>query len=742
MRFLILIYLLTVTECHGSSYNVHQPVGYFTNQSELIDKLKNSLESEGIANISGVRGSGKTELTKKYFEVYYNNYKFAGYFDGAISLTPQLIGFAEYINTNAKEDSKISLDPESIRDNLIKYLNQQKNWLLIFDNLPLNNNEVNNFVSLKDSGHIICISVNNQGKSNEVILNNLQIEHVKNLLGKIMKVPDQKLINELSETLVKKGSPTALIVDSAYFLNNHPHYTVKEYINKITNNNDLVKNYLELALDSLSLEAKKLLTKIALLNNQEISKNVIVNIVKNADEVNELLTELLNTNLLRMLNLDRNNPIFGLHDIYKDELLRLFDNKNDVIQELIISLNKTFPEQFKYGNEIRHIFLNDQTLAGNIEVLLRNIEKYNIKPTYNILELRLNALINAFELSFMSQAEGHIQWFKESFLNHNILPKTSNEKKLFSTFLIHLASSEFFIYMNSVKALEHLFLAKDIIKNEENNNDLKSYINIDIAQIQAYIGDLENSKKSITQAESLISYNSNAMIKVLFVKSLIYLMEGDYHKALSELTKEIELCKHLGYEEEWPAITGQKAKILNSLGRFEEAYIATYNLYYKNYPLLQNNDTDKCDILTQLSKAELGLRKLSTALEHAKIGAELLLSSNKRNNMALNLSTDIFLAEALVAYGDSLSNLNELARALEEYNKAERIYKNVYKNNFSKIDNVSYLVLQAAKVSYKSGHMFWYKHYSGLLKKILPMEHVRVQELDSYISSINPRPKL
>ena len=162
--------------------------------------------------------------------MYYNNYKVAGYFDGAISLTPQLVGFAEYINANAKEDNKISLDPESIRDNLIKYLKQQNDWLLIFDNLPLNNNEVNKFISLKDSGHIICISANNQGKSNQIITNNLQIEHVKNLLGKIMKVPDQKLIDELSEILVKKGSPTALIVDSAYFLNNHPHYTVKGWM--------------------------------------------------------------------------------------------------------------------------------------------------------------------------------------------------------------------------------------------------------------------------------------------------------------------------------------------------------------------------------------------------------------------------------------------------------------------------------------------------------------------------------
>ena len=40
-------------------------------------------------------------------------------------------------------------------------------------------------------------------------------------------------------------------------------------------------------------------------------------------------------------------------------------------------------------------------------------------------------------------------------------------------------------------------------------------------------------------------------------------MEGNYHSALAEIIKEVELCKDLGHEEEWPAVTGQKAKILN-----------------------------------------------------------------------------------------------------------------------------------------------------------------------------------
>ena len=168
--------------------------------------------------------------------------------------------FAEYINSGLEENNKISLDPATIQDSIIEYLCNRNNWLLIFDNLSLNNAELNRFLDLKDKGHIVFISANKIQKSSndQIIINNLQIEHVKGLLNKVMQIPDQEVINELAEVLVQKGSPTALIVDSAYFLNNHPHYTVKEYIKKMTNDNELVKNYLEMTMSSLSMEAKKI----------------------------------------------------------------------------------------------------------------------------------------------------------------------------------------------------------------------------------------------------------------------------------------------------------------------------------------------------------------------------------------------------------------------------------------------------------------------------------------------------
>ena len=74
--------------------------------------------------------------------------------------------------------------------------------------------------------------------------------------------------------------------------------------------------------------------------------------------------------------------------------------------------------------------------------------------------------------------------------------------------------------MDTDKALQYLFLARDIINNEKDNNDLKSYISIDIGQIQAYLGDLESARNSIETAEKLVSYNfqfngKNSICKIL-----------------------------------------------------------------------------------------------------------------------------------------------------------------------------------------------------------------------------------
>ena len=587
-----------------------------------------------------------------------------------------------------------------------------------------------NLNELKDKGHIIYISAINGKHHNAILVKELELTRIKDLIKKIMKVHTQKDIEELGEILHSKGCPTALIVDSAYYLSNNPHVSIDEYIQLITADNKMIKNYLDIIFKSVSNEAQTLLKKIAFLNNQSVSKNLLAHLVKDQGEVNALIKELLDTNLLRMINTHRDRPFFSMHDIYKEELLNNIFNKQRTLDEIVDVMNASFPIDFKYGNAIHNAFTDDETLSGNIEILLKNLDKNNNQktPAFKVLELRLNALIEAYEQCLMSEANSYLNWFKNNFLEQAILPQSINEKKIFCSYLIHLASSEYFIHMNSSQALHHLFLAKNMIKDEGGEYNLKSYINADISQIQAYIGDLNEAEISLSENDQIPTYDLNTKIKMLFVKSLILLMRGDYESALIKINEEIQLCNQLGYSEPWPAIIGQKAKILNSLNNFQEAFDITNDLYANHFNLLIDNINDHADILTQLSRAELGLGKVKEALEHAEKAINLIINEK----MDLETSENIFLAEAFLTYGNASFKLNGYEKALDSYNKAEKIFKNSYKHNHYKVDNVSYLLLQAAKASYKLDNLILYSHYVNALIKVLGSDHARMKELEAF----------
>lgn len=552
LRYLLVIFI--VTECYGVSFNIHNPVYYFTNQETVINELKNILEVNNIANIGGVKGIGKTEAVKKYYSDYQKNYKIAGYFDLSTSLIPQFINFAQKINeVNEvnKQADQIHLDPQNIQKNVIKYLNETNNWLLIFDNVLPNDNKVKNFVDLKRKGHIIFISFNNQEKDGKLIINGLEPEHVDKLLKKIIREPGTDLIEELNRNLTAKGCPTALIVDSAYFLLNNPHYTVKEYIAKITDKNEMVKNYLEITFDTLSNPAKELLFKIALLNNGEISKHIISYLISTETNPNEVISELLNTNILQMKNKDRERPVFSIHDIYKDEILKLLSlkKKQQIIRQIISEVNAIFPVKFKNGSEIRKVFAKDETLFGNIDILLSNTKTYKVQVDFEALELVLNILLNSIEFCYMDKYYECIDWFKTQLGNNKFTPESFREKTTFCAILINLAACEFFDNINSIQALKYLYQAGKITTDALEFNELNSYIYTDIAQVLVIKGDIATAKEFIEKAEKIITENTSGIVKILYVKSLISLLEGNYNKALEKINEEISLCNRFDFSD-------------------------------------------------------------------------------------------------------------------------------------------------------------------------------------------------
>ena len=743
-RLLFAIAIITILECHGESYNIQKSVSYFVNQAENINKLQDKLMAEGVAYISGVKGIGKTELIKKYYEKNADQYLTALYLNGEISLTPQLIAFANYVNIDKELDYQIPLEPSNIKNRVIEFLKVKKNWLVVFDNFLSQQSDDFILDELKYRGHIIYVSSNIDKNEDKITIHELKVEHVKKLVEKIMKVPDQKAIDELSEILVRKGCPTALIVDSAYFLSNNPHYTVSEYIAKITANNSLIKNYLEISLSTVSKEAKKLITKIALLNNQQISKNIISSIISDPSKTNEVITELLNTNLLQMTNIDREKPIFSMHDIYKDEIQQSSNliMTQKLIDEITVGINKLFPAKFKNGSEIRKIFSEDQTLFGNMEMLLASIKIHNLQVNFNTLELVLNLLLDSIEYCYMDKYYEYTHWLENHLKKEEFAPITIKERSVISTTLINLAAYEFFDNINTKKALEYLYSALDIAKGYDDFNEMLSYIYTDLAQVLIIKGDIQGAKENIALAKEMITNETSGIVKILYVQALIKVYEGQFEEALKKINEEILLCNKFGFSDQNPPLVVLRAKILNAMSDFSEAYTYINQWYLNNLKDFDGYATDdKSAILIQLAKAELGLNKISAALEHANQALKLLIEDKKRNNsLSINESLDTYLAEALVAHANVLSKLGKLDEALLEYNRAEKIYKNAYQENFAKIDSVHYLMAQAAKAAFSSGKTLIFNHYNNTLKENIAEGHMYLQDLRNF--ELNPKPKL
>jgi tetratricopeptide (TPR) repeat protein len=196
-------------------------------------------------------------------------------------------------------------------------------------------------------------------------------------------------------------------------------------------------------------------------------------------------------------------------------------------------------------------------------------------------------------------------------------------------------------------------------------------------------------------------------------KARIFLAQGNYSEALdaitlmiekelSQLTKSkassnpIEENATLEQESAWLApIYTLKAEILNYLKEFQEAYDISKKVYFviKNRNLEEITSSTLAYNLTELSRAELGLKLTKEALIHSEEAVNILIQDQERNNQDLDNSTDIFLASALVAKGEVLHTLGRIDEAISNYKLAKNIYWNIYETkNLKQMDNVSYLL--------------------------------------------------
>jgi hypothetical protein len=154
---------------------------------------------------------------------------------------------------------------------------------------------------------------------------------------------DIEFKNDISS--IFKGYPI-FVANATMFLSKNKHLTLEEY-NKILNSSEnKMKNHIWLVINELSLSAKNLLYKIALINNQRFSKKLL-KIISEEETFIEDLQELIRFGIISTVtSCDVSNKLkFEMHDMVRDLLILNMKNSDKIInlEKILNSINVLFP---------------------------------------------------------------------------------------------------------------------------------------------------------------------------------------------------------------------------------------------------------------------------------------------------------------------------------------------------------------------------------------------------------------
>ena len=722
-----IVLFLVIFNCFsakGVVTNLIEPVKFFTNHELQFNTVSNQLLTYNQVGIVGISGIGKTQLARMYAYKHKEQYDIIWFFDCEADLPEQFVGLAKMINNDICKNSGCNL-PETIdiaQKSVIEYLTPKKTWLLVFDNLTLNQNQkIKDITEWQHNGHVVLCSQDAKDLPIPVRMSAFGFKDSIEILTKLMGDIKPETIDELIKTF--KGNP-ALTVKAGLFLKDNKYMNAEEYKNILAESNNKVQTHIELVMKQLNTPAKDLLNKIALLNNHKLSKNIIEHIVVDKSDLTQSLYDLSRFGLIETTN--ETGLIFEMHDIIKDTVLELAGKKINLnnVNELLDQFNNITPP--KDGSLHRYSTISkDDAMISNHEILLRNAEKYNANP-YKIMELRKNLMdfygmnkdpINCKRMTEWLKEKEEKKVFDVSLMNNDT-------KAAYSWYLALMGMYEDSVYFN--KAKEVLREVKDYPRMETGVHDI-------IALTEISRGNLAEAEKIIPIIEKINSKNLDkvSVNRVLYVKARLFLAQGNYTEALNFINKFITAEQELMQRTSGAMYYVFKAEILNNLQNFQDAYQIMAELYKKEHDK-NTNEYLIARILTQLARSELGLNKIEEAKSHGDLSEKTLLLIKPDNAKTPQNSTDIDLAAILVVRGDILAVSNNFTGAIECYEMAEKIYRNAYKTNLGNLDNVSYLLLQGVKSSVKLNNKFWYKHFAGTLKRLFPIEHHRVKELSNY----------
>ena len=716
--FMILCVVNTYAEPHIS--NAISPINYFTGRDEQYVQINRSFSNgQKTLSLTGISGIGKTQLSRQYAQKNKHNYQIIWVFDGSDNINEQFMFLAKMINSTLckNKNCSVSENVNESKKSVIQYLTPQNKWLLIFDNLKINDNDkIQDIVNWEHNGHIIFCSQDLKDLPQPIKIPYLNTLESRELLSKIVHIKDFNDADLLVDMF--DGFPI-LIVQSALFLNDNQYIDVIEYKNIFKKSDDKITVHIDTVSSYLNETARNLMYKIAMLNNHKISKNILKIISNGTSETSEDIYHLVRFGILIQSNND--NIEFEMHDLVKNAVLEKIDlsAKKAYANELLDKFNHM--THLKKGSLYRYsTMVKDETMASNHEKLLANSEHYGA-DRYKIMELRKN-LMDFYGINKdYTNCERMVSWLKEQEEKKalNLYDMSDDQKASYCWYLALMGMYDDAKYFKKAKIV--LGMLADYPRITTGVYDIMALTYIahgKLLEAESLIPSIEQVNQ-----ENLGNVNEN---RLFYVKARMCLAQERYQDALDFINKFIK------EEEDYVKSTAgntyyiTKAEILNRMQRYGESNAIILPLYVKE--VAKGIDIiPMISILTQLSMSELGLGAIDKSFKYMTIAKNLYNQELEKGSQEFTKHQDK-LGDLLLLEGDILVAKGSYGDAIMVYKVAEKAYDKHFGLS-TKVYQLSIVYLKLAQTALMIQDNFLYKQYLNKHDNLFGTEHQRTKKL-------------
>lgn len=756
-------------------WNVNNANEYFIGRIKLLENLYQSFNDDNVIAIVGGPGFGKSQLAKKYAQVYKHHYDLVWWFDVNRGMEEQIIDLATEWNRHATE-KKLQINIYSSPDDLIQQLKDRLrvtnlHWLLIFDDVT-DKGQIATYLperqNQKGRGDIIITSRNLTAWQKTIKVDEFTPAEAIELLTKITK---ENNIEEATILADKLKNYPLVIAQAASYIKLHPGVDIKQYSQLfLTNRNTLWKEddlhkakyqalddykftaytTLFLTIEKLqqeSPEAFHLLVLCSMINNKKIPTQFLKAYLadhysSNSIEQEEAIACLMRYALLLKNEIEEgtkiqrklNKSITDLEEtltIHATVQLVVQDMLSDKVKKIhlenaLASMAKFLPNKLRLSNST--IDQYDFILA-HIDALTAYAEKYEL---YNKdLVIILIKELEYWEYDRRNFATSAKKITKiEKILDH----MTFTDKAYLCRFFLMKATYNDWAKSDYKQALEEVEKAWIILKDqdEQQYNEEFLRIYIDFSNLYNRLGDNEKALNYAVQGEELSKkYSGLEQLEKLFhCLAKIYIDKGNLIQALNYITKASLIIK----ERSGFIVPGDlsililEVEVLLRLNRLDQAYTKLQPLYIQTKELFPNDDNvlkGHIMVFYGYISSMLVENNFKKAIEDVLKGQEIMMYSLGNNFYQKKMS-----ALSYKFLGNIYEREGEYARAQEEYLKAVKLYKDsIYSSPAVAIDDISDVYAKLATVSIKLQDQPMTEHYLDLHRKNFGHEHKRTKEI-------------